>query len=125
MKTVFEALRTGNAKERLAVAADITSIAGVSFASIIGGLFAIGGTTGKLYVGNLVFVVLSSLATLAVACGAIAIFIILLTKAAGPWKAPPGVQPLVITAMWLIFLCLVLSSSFVYYEFISSFRIFI
>ncbi|MGP6442078.1 hypothetical protein ACTZGI_04915 [Rahnella aceris] len=126
MKTIFESLVDGNAKERLAIIADITSIAGVSLGTVTGGLLALTALTDKLDVGNLVGVTIISLIGLALFCFFIAGFIWILTKLFSKiWRTPPGVQLLVKCAVWLIFICFLLLAGTTFYGFISGFRILI
>ena len=44
MKTIWQALRDGDAKSRLAVVADLVSIVGVSVASVVAAMFATNST---------------------------------------------------------------------------------
>lgn len=126
MKTIFESLMSGNAKEKLAVIADIISIAGVSLVTITGSMLTLAARTEKLDVGNLVGVTILSLIGLALFCCYIAVFIWGLTTIfSKPWGTPPGVQFLGKCAFWLVFICGMLFAGMTIYEFVSSFRIFV
>lgn len=61
MKSILEVFTQGNTKEKLAVIADLTTIAGISIATIIAGLLTLVAKTDKLDVGNLFGVVIISL----------------------------------------------------------------
>lgn len=108
MKSILEAFTQGNAKEKLAVIADLTTIAGISIATIIAGLLTLVAKTDKLDVGNLFGVVIISLFGLAGVCCFVALFIWVVTKISKPWGAPRGVQSLVKCAIFLIFICMFL-----------------
>ena len=68
MKSILEVFTQGNTKEKLAVIADLTTIAGISIATIIAGLLTLVAKTDKLDVGNLFGVVIISLLGLAGVC---------------------------------------------------------
>lgn len=122
MRTIIECFKSGNAKEKLAIFADIMSIAGVSLGTIVAGLF----TLEKLDVSNVIGVKIISLIGLAIYCAYIAGFIILLTKTfLKPWGTYPGIQFLVKISFWLIFICGALFMGMTIYEFIYGFRIFV
>ncbi len=123
MKSILEALTQGNAKEKLAVIADLTTIAGISIATIIAGLLTLVAKTDKIDVGNLFGVVIISLLGLAGVCCFVAFFIWVVTQISKPWEAPRGVQPLVKCAIFLIFICIFLLATFTFYGIISSMRI--
>jgi hypothetical protein len=124
MKTISEAFTKGNAKEKLAIIADLATIAGVSITTITAGLLALVARTDKLDVGNLFGVVIISLLGLAVVSCFVAGFIWVLTQISKPWGAPRGVQPLVKCAIWLVSTCMFLLAIFTFYEIISSMSIF-
>lgn len=125
MKTLSESLARLKAKERLAVIADITSIAGVSLAAVTTSLFALTARK-KLDVNNLLGVTIVSLIGLALFCCFIAGFIWVLTAISSkPWGTPSGIQFLAKCVAWLIFICGVLVAGITFYEFISGFRVFI
>ncbi|MFJ1216957.1 hypothetical protein ACVSUH_14010 [Yersinia enterocolitica] len=124
MKTILEAWTKGNAKEKLAVIADLATIMGLSIASITAGLFTLVARTDKLDVGNLFGVVISSLLGLAVVCCFVAGFIWVVAQISKPWGAPRGVQSLVKCAIWLSAICMFLIAIFTFYEIISSMSIF-
>ncbi len=115
----------GNAKEKLAVIADLTTIAGISIATITAGLLTLVAKTDKVDVGNLFGVVIFSLFALAVAFCFVAGFIWFITQISEPWKAPRGVQFLVKCAFWLIFICIFMIAIYTFYEIISTMRIFL
>ncbi|MEQ9886461.1 hypothetical protein [Pectobacterium zantedeschiae] len=124
MKIILETLTKGNAKEKLSVIADLTTIAGISIATVTAGLLALVARTDKIDVGNLLGVVIISLLALAGVCCFIAVFIWVVTKISKPWGAPRGVQFLVTCAIWIFFICMFLLSISIFYDFISSIRIF-
>ena len=123
MKSILEVFTQGNTKEKLAVIADLTTIAGISIATIIAGLLTLVAKTDKLDVGNLFGVVIISLLGLAGVCCFVALFIWVITQMSKPWGTPRGVQPLVKCAISLIFICMFLVAVFTFYEFISSMSI--
>lgn len=123
MKSILEAFTQGNAKEKLAVIADLTTIAGISIATIIAGLLTLVAKTDKLDIGNLFGVVIISLLGLAGVCCFVALFIWVITQISKPWGAPRGVQSLVKCAIFLIFICMFLLAVFTFYGIISSMRI--
>ncbi|MER5113072.1 hypothetical protein [Serratia marcescens] len=123
MKSILAALRQGNAKEKLAVIADLTTIAGISIATITAGLLTLVAKTDKVDVGNLFGVIIISLLGLAGVCCFVALFILIVIKVSKPWGAPRGVQSLVKCAIYLIFICIFLLATFTFYGFISSMRI--
>lgn len=120
MKTILEGLTKGNAKEKLAVIADLATIAGISIATITAGLLALVARTDKLNVENLFGAVIISLFGLAVVCCFVAAFIWVITQISKPWRAPRGVQFLVKCATCLIFICFLLMTIFTFYGIISS-----
>jgi len=123
MKSILEAFTQGNAKEKLAVIADLTTIAGISIATIIAGLLTLVAKTDKLDIGNLFGVVIISLLGLAGVCCFVAFFIWVVTQISKPWGAPRGVQSLVKCAIFLIFICMFLLAVFTFYGIISTMRI--
>ncbi|HHU4128564.1 TPA: hypothetical protein ACUB6T_004988 [Klebsiella michiganensis] len=123
MKSILEAFTQGNAKEKLAVIADLTTIAGISIATIIAGLLTLVAKTDKLDIGNLFGVVIISLLALAGVCCFVAFFIWVTTQISKPWGALRGVQSLVKCAIFLIFICIFLLAVFTFYGIISSMRI--
>ena len=123
MKSILEAFTQGNAKEKLAVIADLTTIAGISIATIIAGLLTLVAKTDKLDIGNLFGVVIISLLGLAGVCCFVAFSIWVVTQISKPWGAPRGVQSLVKCAIFLIFICMFLLAVFTFYGIISSMRI--
>ena len=119
MQSIASALKTGDAKTRLGIVADIVSILGVSLATVIGGSFAI---AGSLDVPNILGTTIIALLCLAGAC-----LVILLYLAGSNWiqekfATKPSAKVLLSIALWSTFLALVLASSFVSYEFLSSTR---
>jgi len=123
MKSILEALTQGNAKEKLAVIADLTTIAGISIATITAGLLTLLAKSDNIDVGNLFGVVIISLLGLAGVCFFVALFIWIVTQISKPWGAPRGVQSLVKCAIFLIFLCMFLLAIFTFYGIISSMSI--
>lgn len=108
MKSILEVFTQGNTKEKLAVIADLTTIAGISIATIIAGLLTLVAKTDKLDVGNLFGVVIISLLGLAGVCCFMALFIWVITQMSKPWGTPRGIQSLVKCAISLslsVFFC--------------------
>lgn len=119
MQSIISALRTGDARARLGIIADVLSILGISFATVIGGSFAI---SGSLNVANILGTAIIALLGLAGAS-----LVILLYLTGSNWireryATRPAARVLLSVALWSTFLALVLTASFVSYEFISSTR---
>ena len=72
MQSIFDTLKTGTAKERLAVVSDIVSILGVSLATVLGGALAL---NAKLDVENIAGVLISGLLSLAGVLVVVALFL--------------------------------------------------
>lgn len=123
MKTIFETLAKGDGKEKLAVIADIATLAGVSVATVIAGILTLVAGAGKINAGNLLGVTILSLFGLALVCCLVAGFIWVVVAFSKPWKAPSGVQKLVMCAIWLLFIIIILFTVSFFYSLISSFRI--
>ena len=123
MKTILATLAKGNAKDRLAVIADIATLAGVSVATVTAGVLTLVAGTGKLNVENFFGATILSLTGLAVGCCLVAGFIWVIVQLSKPWGAPRGVQSLVMCAVWLMFIIIVLFAVKFFYSLISSFRI--
>ena len=119
MKTIFEALRNGDAKERLAIIADITSLVGVSVASVAGGLLAIGTQNSNLNVIDIFGVTISSLIGLVFLCLLLMSFIWMLSKLSEPWDTPPGIQFLAKCILWIFFILVILVSVAFFYSFVT------
>jgi hypothetical protein len=124
MQTIWQSLKTGTAKERLAIVADLVSIAGVSIASVAGGVFAITQAAGtdslNLYqIGAATVIGLLSLA------GGVLLLALLLVVFAWLRTWQPriaGVRVLVLTAVWLCLGALLVVATWAYYDLFSSFR---
>jgi hypothetical protein len=112
MQTILQALRSGNAKERLAVIADLTSIVGVSVASIVGGFFALAGTTNLS--SEISQAIVFSLFCLAIAVLVLAVFLTFLTYLSGIQFKTPLVRPLLYISSWLLMIALTLIASLYY-----------
>ncbi|HHH2461501.1 TPA: hypothetical protein ACTW52_000057 [Klebsiella quasipneumoniae subsp. similipneumoniae] len=122
MKTIFKSFINGDSKEKLAILADIMSIAGISLGTIVASIF----TLEKLNINNVIGVTIISLAGLAIYCIYISSFILLLAKIfLKPWKIPPSVQFLAKCFCWLVFICGALLIGMTIYEFVYGFRIFV
>jgi len=120
MKTIFIALKSGNAKDRLSIIADLTSIAGVSLAAILGGLLSLG---NDIDVASLVAVIFVSLICLSGLLIALAISI---TASSFLWRilsSNPVTRFLLIFALWSSLLALFLLAAFYYQGLISSYQI--
>jgi len=122
MKTIFEALKNGDGKERLAIIADITSLVGVSVASVAGGLLAIGTQTTNLNVIDIFGVTISSLIGLVFLCLFLMTFIWILSKLSGPWSTPPGVKFLAKCVIWILFILTILFGVAFFYSFVTTVR---
>jgi hypothetical protein len=116
MQTIFQTLRSGNSRDRLAVIADITTIVGVSVASIVGGLLALAGTTSlaSYEIYAVVTAIIFSLFCLAIAVIVWAGFLILLAYLSGLQFKTPHVRSLLYFSLWLVISALTLIAS-VYY----------
>jgi hypothetical protein len=122
MQTILNTMKTGTAKEKLAVISDLVSILGVSLASIFGGLFAIGATSqgSNLRYSEIFFAVIASLISLAGFLLSIAFFILLLLKISKLESPSPIFKKLVIVAIWLVFISLFMIAMTYYYLMITS-----
>lgn len=125
MKTILEALRKGNAKEKLAVIADLTTIAGVSIATILASMVTLVTMTSELYLKNVFGVIIITIMGLIVICLLVAFFIFIMAEMSQPWRTPRGFQPLIKCTVWLIFICLFLYVIFIFCDIITSFNIFL
>ncbi|WP_313680839.1 hypothetical protein [Pseudescherichia sp.] len=123
MKTILAVLAKGDAKDRLAVIADIATLAGVSVATVTAGVLTLVAGAGKVDVENLLGAIIFSLFGLAIGCCIVAAFIWVVVQLSKPWKAPRGVQSLLICAAWLIFFIIVLYAVSFFYSLISSLRV--
>jgi hypothetical protein len=123
MQTIFQTLRSGNARDRLAVIADITTIVGVSVASIVGGLLALAGTTSlaSYEIYAVVTAIIFSLFCLAIAVIVWAGFLILLAYLSGLQFKTPHVRSLLYFSLWLVISALTLIASLYYLSMISQF----
>jgi hypothetical protein len=123
MQTIFQTLRSGNARDRLAVIADITTSVGVSVASIVGGLLALTGTTSlaSYEIYAVVTAIIFSLFCLAIAVIIWAGFLILLAYISGLQFKTPHVRSLLYFSLWLVISALTLIASLYYLSMISQF----
>lgn len=124
MQTIWQTLKTGTAKERLAIIADLVSIAGVSIASVAGGLFAITQAAGTAPL-NLTQIGAATVIGLLSIAGAVLFLALLLVVLAWLRNWQPrvaGVQTLVLTSVWLCVGALVIIAAWAYYDLFSSFR---
>ncbi|WP_267095268.1 hypothetical protein [Xanthomonas sacchari] len=124
MRTIWQAMKDGTAKERLAICADLVSIAGISIASVAGGIFAITHAVGvaPLDLSQIAVASVVGLLSLAGAVLFLAIFLTVLSRLRSWQPQIPGVCLLVISAVWLCVLALVIVAAWVYYDIFSSFR---
>ena len=119
MQTIFDTLKAGTGKEKLAVVADIVSILGVSLATALGGAFAL---NAKLDVENITGVLIGGLLSLAGTSVVVALFL-----AASSWlglhlPANSTVRRLMLIALWLVFAALFLLAVFLAYTILTSVR---
>jgi uncharacterized membrane protein YqjE len=110
-------LRDGNAKERLAVTADLVSIVGVSIASIIAALLAIEGKVDTTAVFGVVLVGLLSLAGAALV---LASFLFLSSFLSAFLQGYRTIRFLTLFALWCFFLAGALLAVWNAYEVLSS-----
>jgi hypothetical protein len=124
MQTIWQTLKTGTAKERLAIIADLVSIAGVSIASVAGGIFALTQAAGTAPL-NLTHIGAATVIGLLSLAGAVLFLALLLVVLAWlrNWQhRVAGVQTLVLTSVWLCVGALVIIAAWAYYDLFSSFR---
>jgi hypothetical protein len=119
MQSIFDTLKTGTGKERLGLVADIVSILGVSFATVLGGAFALG---SKLDVENTMGVLIGGLLSLAGASVVFALFL-----AASLWLGlhlPENslIRRLILIALWFTFGALFLYAAYFAYAVLTSVR---
>lgn len=122
MRSIIEALKNGDAKERLAVIADIASLVGLSVASVAGGVLAFAANNNRLNVENVLGISILTLAGLAGLCCIVMLFIWLLSAFSKPWSTPPGIKPLVKCVVWIGFIIAMLWSIGFMYALLSSIR---
>ena len=119
MQSIWDAIKNGNGKERMAIAADIISIFGVSVFALLGGAFSI---NQKFYVNNLIGAIIISLLTLAgFALGLIVCLVIhnyLTTK----FSDKKIYVRLLQSALWFIIGAGMLICVLVWFEYIDSLR---
>lgn len=119
MRTIIEALRTGNARERLAIVADVLSIVGISLATVVGGGFALGGT---LDVENVVGVVVISLLSLAGASLVLLAFLSASSVLRSRLAANPTGRFFLQLSLWSVFSALFVVAAFFAYFALSHMR---
>ncbi|WP_152606707.1 hypothetical protein [Aquabacterium sp. NJ1] len=117
MQSILSALKTGDAKTRLGIVADVVSILGVSLATVIGGSFAI---AGSLDVLNILGTAIIALLCLAGACAVILLYLAGSNLIQEKFATQPAAKTLLSIALWSTFAALVLASSFISYEILSS-----
>ncbi len=117
MQSVIEALKAGDAKTRLAIAADIVSILGVSLATVVGGTFAL---NRKLNVANILGTSVMALLALAGASLVVLIFLSCSSWLRHRFFENAVALRLLQLALWSVFGALFLLSVFGSYEFLSS-----
>lgn len=119
MQSIIEALRTGDAKVRLAIVADIVSVLGVSLATVVGGSFAL---SGKLDVANVVGVSVSVLLSMAGASLVVLAFLALSSWLRRRFSMNPIALVMLQFSLWAVFAALFLVAAFFSYEVLSSMR---
>jgi hypothetical protein len=119
MRTIIDALRTGTAKERLAITADIVSILGVSFATVIGGSFAL---SGRIDIENLVGTFVGGLFALAGASMVVVVFLATSSWLRHKLAGNAMYFALLQFSLWSVFIGLFLIASFFSYEILSHMR---
>ena len=119
MQSVLDTLKTGTGKERLAVVADIVSILGISFATVLGGVFAF---NAKLDVENIVGVLIGGLLSLAGAFVVVALFLGASSWLALHMPATSLIRRLTLIALWLVFSALFFYAAFFVYAVLTSVR---
>ncbi len=123
MQTIWNALKTGTAKERLAIIADLVSIAGVSIASVAGGIFAVSQAAGtsELNFNHIGVATVIGLLSLAVAVLFLALLLVVLAWLRSWQPRVAGVRTLVSIAVWLSLGALIVVASWAYYDLFASF----
>jgi Na+/serine symporter len=119
MQSILSALKTGDAKTRLGIIADIVSILGVSVATVIGGSFALSGSPNVENILGTAIIALLGLTASSI------VLILYLTSSSWiqvKFSAKSTIKNLLLLALWSTFLALILVASFVSYEYISSTR---
>jgi hypothetical protein len=123
MQTIWQALKTGTAKERLAIIADLVSIAGVSIASVAGGIFAItqAAGTATLNFNHIGVATVIGLLSLAGAVLLLAFLLVILAWLRSWQPRVAGVRALVLIAVWLCLGALIVVASWAFYDLFTSF----
>jgi uncharacterized membrane protein YqjE len=113
VRTVWEALRDGNAKERLAVIADLVSIVGVSLVGAIAAMFAV---EGKL--DTSAFFGMAILGLLSISGGAVvlALFFVVSFYIGAIFEEYKTFRLLLLFALWSAFAALTLWAGYYTYE---------
>lgn len=119
MQSIFDILKTGTGKERLAVIADIVSILGVSLATVLGGAFAL---NANIDVENLMGVLIGGLLSLAGASAVVALFLATSSWLGLHLSANSPIRRLMLIALWLVFGALFLYAAYFAYAVLSSIR---
>lgn len=123
MQTIVQALKEGTAKERLAIIADLTSIIGVSVASIVGGAVALTGTASLINIrfSEVIAAIIYSLLCLACAVIVLAGFLSMLSFVSRLQFKHVLVRPLIYVAAWSLLVAATLFASFFYVAVLRSF----
>ena len=120
MRSIADALKTGDTRTRLAVVADLVSILGVSLATVVGGGFAL---NGRLDVASVVGLTITSLLSLALASVVVVCFLSASHWLRGQFQARYGYFVLLQIALWAVFTALFVWAAFLSYEVLSSIRL--
>jgi hypothetical protein len=116
VRTIWVGLKQGDAKERLAIIADLVSVVGVSVASIIAALFAVG---GKLDADTLFGVVVSGLLALAGSVVVLVLFLVGSFYLRVLLDGYPIISFLLRLALWLVFAAVLFGATIAAFEILS------
>lgn len=120
MNDIISTLKSGAARERLAVIADIFGIGGISLAAVVGGLMAL---PTSIRVPELVGAVVYSLLCLALALCGVAFVIVAVQWMWSRFASHPLVRNMVVAAAISVTLALFITAAFAYSMVMGSFRI--
>lgn len=105
MHTIWEVIRDGNAKERLAVIADLVTIVGISLASIVAAIFTFDGRLDIETVFGMSIIGLLSLAGYSIV---LAVFLVISFYLSGFFEEFKTFRSLLLFALWTLFVALTL-----------------
>lgn len=120
MKTIIQAIKNGDAKERLAIAADIATLAGVSLATVGAGILTVSARATNMNAEAIVGVTIFTLIALVFFCLVIIIFIWIYSEYSKNQLSHPIINFLLKFILWILFTIALLYSVALYYSFIES-----